>query len=165
MSCWICSNEFIAVLSLGIKASVEKNTWLKLEKPYDWAEDFGGRTFVDEYRLYKSLKALNIAAYEGRYGKNPDEAEDYGNMEAETKLFNTNILHLLKYDPTGKAWGAMLKMFECYLYQISEDPVYGSVEFKDLERIRDHMEHIVVGFNAGYNNARWGDVPDELKAC
>lgn len=158
MSCWMMDNEFIATVAEGIRQAAKKSIWLDPGTFFDCGEkSFSGHFLFDKEKLARKLKTMNAAAYEGRYGRN---------AETETDIFpdTTATEKVLRVKSSNKAWGALLKMLDCFLYQCAEDPVYDSEDYKSLEKIRASVQGIVISFNSGYTEAGWGSVPDILKA-
>ena len=163
MSCWMMSDKFIAVIAIGIRQAGMKNIYLTPGTFEDCADQaIGGKWYLDERKLFARLKLMNLAAYQGRYGRTATDAVE---LEFPTLPEAVTIAKNLRDDRTGKAWGAFLKMLRCFMYQCAEAPVYDSEEYKSLERITQTVTTMVVEFNKGYSGAAWGDIPQELRTA
>ena len=161
MSCWMLNDEFIATVAEGISQAARTKIWIEPGTFENCGiKGFSGYFYFDERKLAAKLKSMNVAAYNGRYRRSPKS-------ETETDRFpdTTATAKALNDDTTGEAWGAFLKMLDCFMYQCAEDPVYDSDDYRSLEKIRNSIRDIIISRNKGYSEAQWGYIPDILKAC
>lgn len=116
MSAYVLTQENINLLTAAADAV------LRMNQQYPGSYNLAPRTIEllgqyagDRHSIYRALYIANIKAVNGRYGEDQKTLPKYKPVPE----WNLNALETHKI---RKACG----MFGCYMYQCSEDPIYGS---------------------------------------
>ena len=95
---------------------------------------------LDMHNLYRFVYITNIKAYNGRYGEEDKTLPKYTGVRAYN-IENAD-LWMLK-----KAAG----LFDCYMYQIAEDPVYDSPAYNAICDIYKLLCMIIIKRTVDWN--------------
>lgn len=136
MSAFVLNQEGINILTAATDAALRLNrkypTWYPLEqKTIDILGPYAG----DLHNIYRALYITNIKAVNGRYRENTKTLPKYESV----KPWNINDIprHLENWK-LKKACG----MYQCYMYQCSEEPIDGSDiynAFQDIQKLLCYM--------------------------
>ena len=120
MSAFVLSKEDIDVLTLATNAMLRINRQYPGSYPLtDETLETLGKYADDLHNVYRALFITNIKAVNGRYG------EDEKTLPKYTPLHKWDV-ETVNSTTLKKAAG----MFQCYLYQIAEEPIYGGRAYK-----------------------------------
>ena len=129
MSAFVLSQEEISRLTQATDAALRLNQ--KYPGSYHLADatvDLLGKYAGDLHNVYRALYITNIKAVNGRYNEQNKTLPKYKTLR------QWDIGRVNTYD-LKKACGT----FGCYLYQISEDPIYGSPVYKAFNDINNML--------------------------
>lgn len=127
MSAFVLNQEGINLLTQATQAVLELNKKYRASYPLnDETVKLIGQYEGDLHNIYRALYITNIKAVNGRYG------EDQKTLPKYQKLNKWDIgrTHALQHN-FKKACG----MFGCYMYQISEEPIFDSPVYKAFSDI------------------------------
>lgn len=168
MSCFVMNNERLSTLAAFVADMLNFPAEFRLSLPdgiYQFA-DCGypdDPNLFDESKIYEKLYRLNLAAYRERYGREPNESDEIPDFRP------------LRYEIPPRIWThihigrdrraiyailpehyAMLKTFDCYLYQTNEG-IYTDCDLrKELKTLRDNLEKFIINNTPEYIIAPWG---------
>ena len=113
-----------------------------------------------EKKIYERLYAVNVRAYNGRYGDH-EEPEDETAPEIDVGKY---IIHRPpKYRDHGFAvqnWHYyMAKLLDCWLYQVAEDATMNDPLRLALEEFQGVLCGFIVRRSQPYTNIQWGELP------
>lgn len=120
MSAYVLSQENIELLTIGTNAMLELNK--RYPGSYSLSDEtikILGKYTGDLHNLYRALYITNIKAVNGRY------REDVKTLPKYRTLHPVELPQMELYK-IKKICG----LFDCYLYQISEEPIADSPIFK-----------------------------------
>lgn len=120
MSAYVLEQKNIELLTIGTNAMLELNRLYP--GSYHLADDtirILGKYTGDLHNLYRALYITNIKAVNGRYREDVKTLPKYRKLQA---------LELPKMD--RHKIKQICGMFDCYMYQISEEPIYDSPVYK-----------------------------------
>lgn len=135
MSAYVLKQENINVLTAATDAMLQLNQ--RYPGSYNLNQrtvDLLGKYAGDRHSIYRALYIANIKAVNGRYGEEEKTLPKYRTVPG----WNVNRLDVYQLK---KACG----LFGCYLYQCSEDPVYGSDIYNAFYDIYKALCVILVG--------------------
>lgn len=169
MSCMVMNPKPLAALANAIAS--------RLNCGYDfWGFDAPDSLFLelsdcktvrlyDAKAIYRKLYALNIRAYNGRYGHHEEPAD------AEAPDIDTGkyiVHHGPEYREHGFAvrpWHYHLaQLLDFWLYQTLEDAVRGDPLRQAVRDFRDYLYAFIIRNSPPYYNMRWGRLPDSALA-
>lgn len=168
MSCFVMNAERISTLAAFIADMLNFPAEFQLSLPdgiYQFA-DCGYEddpNFFNEEKIYEKLYRLNLAAYHERYGREPNESNDIPDFHPLRYAIPPRIWTHIQFD--GKTRGiyailpehyAILKTFNCYLYQTNEGICTDCDLRKELKTLRDGLEKFIINNTAEYVIAPWG---------
>lgn len=125
MSAFVLEKKEIDTLTTATAAALQLNK--KYPASYglnDSTVEILGKYADDLHNLYRALYITNIKAVNGRYGDDQKTLPKY----TQLRPWDTSRIDVYKLK---KAVG----LFGCYMYQCSEDPVYGSAVFKAIDDV------------------------------
>lgn len=126
MSAFVCNEETINLLTQAAGAVLQMNRKYSASYPLNMETvDLLGKYADDLHMLYRALFITNIKAVNGRYGENEKTLPKY-------KPLRMWDLERLPLEQLKKACG----LFACYMYQICEDPIFGSPAYNAFQDIR-----------------------------
>lgn len=117
----------------------------------------------NEEKIYEKLYRLNLAAYHERYGREPNESNEIPDFHPLRYAIPPRIWTHIQFD--GKTRGvhailpehyAILKTFNCYLYQTNEGSCTDCDLRKELKTLRDGLVNFIINNTAEYVIAPWG---------
>ena len=141
MSAFVLSQEEINLLTGATDAALRMNR--KYPGSYHLAPrtvELLGQYAGDRHNVYRALYITNIKAVNGRYGEEQKTLPKYQPVPE----WNTERLDP---DKLRKACG----MYSCYMYQCSEDPIYGSDIFNALYDVYKLLCTIYVSKTTDWN--------------
>ena len=135
----------------------------------DCKETGGFGHYADQ--IYAKLRRMNYLAYEGRYSKEEGYISSDNFLDFEPYKPNQLAKHgeYLFYEVEGddkytryinrfkvEKWHyQILRYLHFYLYQISEDGVYGTDFFKAIEVLKQTLESFIVRNQPDYAELAW----------
>lgn len=126
MSAFVLEQKEINLLAQATDAMLRLNK--KYPGSYHLAKDtvdILGQYAGDMHNVYRALYITNIKAVNGRYGEETKTLPKY-------KAIRAWDIDRLELEYIKKA----CCMFGCYLYQISEDPIYGTKVYNAFQDIK-----------------------------
>lgn len=141
MSAYVLTQENINLLTQAT------NAMLSLNKRYPGSYhlnkstvDLLGKYSGDMHNIYRALFIANIKAVNGRYGENTKTLPKY------TKL--------IEWIPDRVSIHELKKaccLFGCYMYQLSEDPIYGTEIYNAFQDIKNALCALYMGMAYDWN--------------
>lgn len=125
MSAFVLNQEEIEKLTVAVNGMLELNQLY----PGSYyvgknAVDLLGKYAGDLHSIYRALYITNIKAVNGRYGDDTKTLPKYRPLHAK------KLSDFMKFE-LEKAIGT----FGCYLYQICEEPIYGTPIYNAMEEM------------------------------
>ena len=164
MSCFVMKSEALAAIANAVETRLNcgYNYW-GFEAPdslYNALRDCKRSCTYFAEEIYRSLYAVNVQAYNGRYADH-EEPED---EEAPAINVNDYIVHRpTEYREHSFAvlpWHYQLaKLIDCWLYQTAEDATYKDQLRLAMQEFRDGLYHFIVQHSPEYMDAPWGELP------
>lgn len=168
MSCFVMNQESISTLAAFIADMLNFPHEFQLSLPdgiYQFAEcDYpDDPNLFDESKIYEKLYRLNLAAYHERYGREPNESDEIPGFRPLRYEIPPRIWSHIRID--GHLRGihtilpehyAILKTFNCYLYQTNEGNCADCDLRKELKTLRDGPEKFIINNTPEYVIAPWG---------
>lgn len=130
MSAFVLEQKQINLLTQATDAMLRLNK--KYPGSYHLAKDtvdILGQYAGDMHNVYRALYITNIKAVNGRY------REEAKTLPRYTNLISWDIERCINPEELKKA----CCMFGCYLYQISEDPIYGTKIYNAFHDIKNAL--------------------------
>lgn len=141
MSAFVLDKAEIELLTKATAAALQLNRKYAGSYPLDVKTvDLLGKYTDDLHNLYRALYIMNIKAVNGRYNESAKTLPKYTSI-APWDISRLNPAQL------KKAAG----MFGCYMYQCSEDPIYGSPVFNAFYDVYKLVCLILVHETVGWN--------------
>ena len=141
MSAYVLEQQNINLLTQATSAALELNQkYPGSHYLHADTQKLLGNYAGDLHNLYRALYIANIKAVNGRYKEDTKTLPKYKKIRA----WDTERLNLAELK---KAAG----MFGCYLYQCSEDPVYGSAIYHAFQDIRNLICMLLVSKTTDWN--------------
>ncbi len=129
MSAYVLKQENINLLTQAT------NTMLMLNKRYPGSYylskstiDILGKYTGDMHNIYRALYITNIKAVNGRYSENTKTLPKYKKLR--------------EWNPDRASMDELKKaccLFRCYMYQLSEDPIYGTDIYNAFQDIKNSL--------------------------
>lgn len=141
MSAFVLSQEEINLLTQATDAMLRLNKKYPGSYPLAAATvDLIGKYADDLHNIYRALFITNIKAVNGRYGENERTLPKYSSVIP----WDTDRLNLMQLkNAAGK--------FGCYMYQCSEDPVYGGSAYNAFYDVYKLLCMVIVNKSIGWN--------------
>ena len=141
MSAFVLDQEEINLLTAATDAMLKLNKRYPGSYPLSAATvELIGKYVNDPHNLYRALYITNIKAVNGRYGEDAKTLPKY-------KPVRGWDIDRLNIDQMKKAAGK----FGCYMYQCSEDPIYGGAAFNAFYDIYKLLCMIIVKKSIGWD--------------
>lgn len=141
MSAFVLTQENINLLTQATDAMLRLNNRYPGSYPLAAATvDLIGKYANDLHNIYRALYITNIKAVNGRYGENERTLPKYSKIRA-WDIDRLNISQM------KKAAG----MFGCYMYQCSEDPIYGGSAYNAFYDIYKLLCLMIVSKTVGWD--------------
>ncbi len=135
MSAYVLDQNQINILTAATDAA------LRLNQKYPGSYNLDSKTVEilgkyagDRHNIYRALYIANLRAVNGRYGTDDKTLPKY-------KAVPEWHINALERWQLKKACG----LFDCYLYQLSKDPVYGSGIYNAFYDIYKMLCTVLVG--------------------
>lgn len=164
MSCFVMNKEPLAALANAVEALLNcgYNYW-GFEAPaslYEALADCKTSCTYFAEKIYRRLYAVNIWAYNGRYGNHEEPVDEEAPIIEGNKYI---IHHPPKYRKSSFAvrpWHYQLaKLLDCWLYQTAENMTYQDPLRLAMAEFRNNLYGFIVTHSPGYTTAQWGELP------
>lgn len=174
MSCFVMREDSIAALSEFTAGLLNFGVdHYGFDAPRELAYALAGcrdpYCFFDPQKIYKVLYDLNVAAYEGRYGRDIDgEGNELDGEQAPKIKTSDYCIHDISGGHKLAPWHFRLaKLLHCYTHQVSEDATLKhplTLALKDLEH---RLDSFIVTKSPEYEQApSWGRLyPTNEESC
>lgn len=157
MSCFILSDQTTAELAELLERAANRSQWngnvvcgiFNGKELYKMLTAEYQRIFqrecveLDVKKVYAVLRTVNNIAYHHRYDRKSQNVDDALPQTWRKEQYMRN------------KW-QMLKTFDCYIYQITEEPIYKTPVFETLQTACNYFRRHCIGQIPEYKNAVWG---------
>lgn len=141
MSAFVLDQNEINLLTTATDAALRLSETFPDSYPLEKnTTDLLGKYAGDLHSLYRALYITNIKAVNGRYN------EEVKTLPKYKKLIPWNA----DRDQRNKIKKAAA-LFGCYIYQISEDPIFGTKVFRAFQDIQKLLCFLVVQYCYGWD--------------
>lgn len=169
MSCMVMKSEPLAVLANAVETRLNTGyDFWGFEAPdslYRELEDCKTCCTYSAEAIYRKLYAVNIRAYNGRYARNEEPADE---LPPDVDITRYTITHGPKYREHGFAvcpWHYQLAMLlDFWLYQTLEDATYADPLRLAMAEFKRDLYSFIVTNSPEYYTGRWGDLPHQAPA-
>ena len=141
MSAFVLNQNEINILTQATDAMLKLNKRYPASYPLAATTvDLIGKYADDLHNIYRALFIANIKAVNGRYGENERTLPKYSRLIP----WDTERLNVQQMKKDAGAFG-------CYMYQCSEDPIYGSPVYNAFCDIYKLLCLMIVNKSVGWD--------------
>ena len=140
MSAYVLDQEQIEKLTQVVESAITYHYYLRPE-----TMEMFGKYSGDLHAVYRMLYITNLKAVNGRYGTDDKTFPKYRGLRP------------VKFDVlTPEQLRSYCRTFQCYLYQISEDPIDVTPLYYALQDVYKTLAITAVSRQNERENAAWG---------